>query len=49
MDDKRKSAPEGTDEALKKLLHQIADHPELTERITITIKPQKLLQQKPGR
>ena len=49
MDDKKTSAPEGTDEALKKLLHMIADNPKLLDRVTITIKPQKVLQQKPGK
>ena len=31
-------------EALQELLKLIADHPELADRITITIKPAKVLQ-----
>ena len=31
-------------EALQELLKLIADHPELADRITITIKPNKVLQ-----
>ena len=31
-------------EALQELLKLIADHPELADRITITIKPSKVLQ-----
>lgn len=31
-------------EALQELLRLIADHPELADRITITIKPTKVLQ-----
>lgn len=31
-------------EALQELLRLIADHPELADRITITIKPAKVLQ-----
>ena len=31
-------------EALQELLKLIADHPELADRITITIKPGKVLQ-----
>ena len=33
-----------TKEALQELLELIAKHPELTDRITITIKPNKVLQ-----
>ena len=36
-----------TKEALKKLLEILVEHPELAERITITIKPSKLIQGKP--
>lgn len=36
MDDKK--------EALQELLKLIAEHPELADRITITIKPNKILQ-----
>ncbi len=32
------------EEALRELLRQIADNPELVDRITITIKPKKALQ-----
>lgn len=35
------------EEALRELLRLIADHPELTDRITITIKPNKTTQGKP--
>ena len=49
MDDTKKSAPKGTDEALRELLKLIADNPELADRITITIKPAKLTQKKPGK
>lgn len=31
-------------EALQELLRFIADHPELADRVTITIKPAKVLQ-----
>ncbi len=37
MDEKENALPE--------LLRFLADHPELTDRIVITIKPQKLTQQ----
>ena len=33
-------------DALQRLLQHIADHPELADRITITIKPNKVLQDK---
>ena len=33
-----------TDKALQELLKLIADHPELADRITITIRPSKLKQ-----
>ena len=33
-----------TKEALKELLEILVEHPELAERITITIKPSKLIQ-----
>ena len=33
--------------ALQELLKILSDHPEIAERITITIKPNKLLQSKP--
>ena len=32
------------EEALRELLRQIADNPELADRITITLKPGKVLQ-----
>lgn len=35
---------ENSKEALQELLKLIADHPELADRITITIKPAKVLQ-----
>lgn len=35
--------------ALRELLELIAKHPDLAERITITIKPQKLLQGADGK
>lgn len=35
---------ETKEEALRELLKLIADHPELADRITITIKPSKLAQ-----
>ncbi len=37
MDDKTK-------EALQEFLKLLADHPELADRITITIKPSKIMQ-----
>ena len=49
MEDKEKSAPKGTDEALKEFLRMIAEHPEMIDRMTLTIKPAKLSQQKPGK
>lgn len=49
MEDKEKSAPEGTDEALRELLKILSENPEVAERITITIKPAKLSKQKPGK
>lgn len=36
--------PQNPKEALQELLRQIADNPELADRITITIKPAKVLQ-----
>ena len=36
-----------TKEALKELLEILVEHPELAERITITIRPSKLIQGKP--
>ena len=33
--------------ALKELLEILVEHPELAERITITIRPSKLIQGKP--
>lgn len=33
------------EEALKEFLKMIAEHPELADRITVTIKPQKVLSQ----
>lgn len=38
------SNPKDSKEALQELLRQIADNPELADRITITIKPAKVLQ-----
>ncbi len=35
-----------TKEALKELLEILVEHPELAERITITIRPSKLIQGK---
>ena len=35
---------DNTKEALQELLKLIAEHPELAERITITIKPNKIKQ-----
>ena len=35
---------ETKEDALQALLRLIADHPELADRITITIKPNKVLQ-----
>lgn len=37
---------EKTIKALKELLEILVEHPELAERITITIKPSKLIQGK---
>lgn len=37
------------EEALKELLQLIADHPELADRITITIRPDKLKRAKPDK
>ena len=37
---------ESKKDALQELLRHIADHPELADRITITIKPSKVLQDK---
>lgn len=36
--------PDTKEDALQMLLRLIADHPELADRITITIKPNKVLQ-----
>jgi len=36
-----------TEKALKELLKLLADHPELADRITITLKPGKLIQSRP--
>ena len=35
------------DKALKDLLQLLADHPDLADRITITIKPKQIKQGKP--
>lgn len=40
----KKPEASGKEEALKALLHMMADRPELVERFTITIRPQKILQ-----
>ena len=39
-------AEKGKEEALRALLRLLADNPDLAERITITIKPNKLKQGK---
>ena len=39
-------AEKGKEEALRELLRLLADNPDLAERITITIKPNKLKQGK---
>lgn len=38
---------QGTKKALQELLKLLSEHPDLAERITITIKPSKLTQSKP--
>jgi len=35
----------GKEEALRELLRLVAENPDLAERITITIKPQKVIKQ----
>ena len=36
--------PKGKEEALKALLKLVAENPDLADRITITIKPSKIIQ-----
>ena len=49
MSESKKPASKDTGEVLKELLKILSENPEVAERITITIKPAKLTQQKPGK
>ncbi len=49
MDEKKTPASKDTGEALKEFLRMIAEHPEMIDRMTFTIRPAKLTQQKPGK
>ena len=49
MSENKTPASKDTGEALKEFLRMIAENPEMIDRMTLTIKPAKLSQQKPGK